>query len=309
MIRHKDDQPRKKEPAPRRRTKPPAPPEETAPGASAKPQEPEKPSRAAGRPMWSGTLTFGLVSVPVTLVAAVHEERAALRMLDADGTPLARRYYCPADETEVHPEHILRGFEVEPERYVVVRDEEIEALEPERSRDIDLRRFVKESQIDPMLFERAYYLMPGGESTKAYRLLVEAMAASGRAGIATFVMREREYLVAIFAQNGLLRAQTLRFADELRTPGDVGLDERVDPPAEMVQQMVREIDRLTEEQIEPATMTETRLARLRELVEAKAARGEDVIEGTSVAADAPVEDLIAALRRSVEAKNPPPQKR
>ena len=105
------------------------------------PDEAEAPS-PGGRSIWSGTISFGLVSIPVTLRPAVREGRIALRMLDQDGTPLARRYYCPKDDREVPPEHLVRGYEIEKDKYVVVTDEELESLEPEKSRDIELKRFV-----------------------------------------------------------------------------------------------------------------------------------------------------------------------
>src|SRR5207248_7073669 len=107
----------------------------------------------------------------------------------------------------------------------VVTDEELERLAPEKSRDIDLRRFVEAEAIPPMYFERSYFLVPAGGSAKAYRLLAATMEETHRAGIATFVMRGKEYLVAILSENGILRAETLRFSDEIRSPEDVGLPE------------------------------------------------------------------------------------
>ena len=170
------------------------------------------------RPFWSGTISFGLVSVPVNLFPAQRGDGVPLRLLDPEGRPLARRYYCPAEETELGGDEIVRGYEVEEGKYVVIRDEELEALEPEKTRDIDLRRFVDRAEIDPMFFDRAYFLTPGADSTKAYRLLAAALEETDRAGIATFVMRGKEYWVAILAEEGLLAAATLRFPAEIRSP-------------------------------------------------------------------------------------------
>src|SRR5262245_46887476 len=147
-------------------------------------------------------------------------------MVDEDGTPLARRYFCPEEEKALEWDDLVRGYEIAPEEYVVVTDDELEALEPRKSHDIDLRRFVPVDQLDPKFFERGYYLTPAGETTKAYQLLAAIMEKSGRAGIATFVMRGKEYLIAIVADHGILRAETMRFADEIRTPKDVGLPEK-----------------------------------------------------------------------------------
>src|SRR5262249_8916646 len=160
----------------------------------------------AGRAFWSGTVTFGLVSIPVALFSANRSGRPSLRMLAPDGTPVARRYACSRDDRLLDADDIVRGYEIRKGKYVVVADDELEALEPRKSRDIDMRQFVDADELDPAYFERAYYLAPAGQSTKAYTLLAKMMERTGRAGIATFVMRGREYLVAILADAGLLRA-------------------------------------------------------------------------------------------------------
>src|SRR5688572_4969580 len=175
------------------------------------------------RSFWSGTLTFGLVSVPVDLFPAVRSRRIAFRMLGPDDQPLVRRYFCSADGKALTADDIVRGYENDDGSFTIVADEELDALAPRKSRDIDLRRFVKREEIPRQLLERPYVLAPGGESTKAYHLLAATMERTGRAGIATFVMRGKEYLAAIFAEGGLLRAATMRFVEELRTPAPIGL--------------------------------------------------------------------------------------
>jgi DNA end-binding protein Ku len=183
-----------------------------------------EPREARGvRAFWSGTISFGLVSVPVDLHSAVRSQKPALRMLAPDGTPLARRYRCPEHDRDVDGDELVRGYEVEPGEHVVVTDEELEALAPRASRDIDLRKFVPLAQLDPFRFERAYVLAPQGDSVKAYRLLAEVMEREERAGIATFVLRGKQHLVAILARGGVLHAETLRFAGEVRSPESVGL--------------------------------------------------------------------------------------
>ena len=146
-------------------------------------------------------------------------------MLSPEGVPLRREFYDAKSKRAVDRDDIVRGYELEDDEYVVVTDEELESLEPQKSRDIDLRQFVDRDAIDPMYFDRAYFLTPAGESTKAYRLLAETMERTNRAGIATFIMRGKEYLIAILAEDGILRAETLRFADEVRTPDQIGLPE------------------------------------------------------------------------------------
>jgi len=187
------------------------------------PEETSNPSRPEPRPFWSGNIAFGLISLPVSLYAATRRNRVALRMVDADGTPLRRRYYCPRDERVLTADEIVRGYEVEAERFVVVEDEELDAVAPDKAREIDLRRFVPLADIDRMYFNRAYFLTPDEGAIKAYRLLAQSMQDEQRAGIATVVMRGTQYLIAIVADRGILRAETLRFHDELRRPQDIGL--------------------------------------------------------------------------------------
>ena len=144
-------------------------------------------------------------------------------MLGPDDQPLVRRYFCSADGKPLTRDDIVRGYENDDGSFTIVADEDLDALAPRKSRDIDLRRFVKREEIPRQLLERPYVLAPAGESTKAYHLLAATMERAGKAGIATFVMRGKEYLAAIFAEGGTLRAVTMRFASELRTPDDVGL--------------------------------------------------------------------------------------
>jgi DNA end-binding protein Ku len=254
------------------------------------------------RSFWSGTLTFGLVSIPVDLYVATRSGRVGLRMLAPDGHPLRRRFYCSKEGRQVPSEHLVRGFELEDGSHVVVTDEEIESVAPERSRDIDLERFVPVAEIDPMFFDRPYVLAPAGESTKAYRLLATVMEESGRAGIATFVMRGKEYLIAILPANGLLRAETLRFADELRSAEDVGLEDLGRPSATVVRKLEKAIAALAADEIDPGELEDPWTERLRAIAEKKRRKGEDVYEvGEEAAAEegAEVIDLMAVLKRSL----------
>jgi DNA end-binding protein Ku len=271
---------------------------------------PEKDSRedpAAGATFWSGTISFGLVSVPVNLLAANRQNRTSLRMISPSGRPLSRRYFTSRDERELDWDQIVRGYEVEKDRYVVVSDEELERLAPERTRDIDLRVFVKASEIKPIYFERAYYLTPAGTSTKAYRLLARVMEETDRAGIATFVMRAKEYLVAILAENGILRAETLRFADEVRTPEDIGLPEPVPPDAAEVKRIEKAISGRVKKALETRELLDRSAERLLEVVERKVGTGKDVIPAADADEDdgegeesRKVIDLMEMLQRSLQ---------
>ncbi len=144
-------------------------------------------------------------------------------MLGPKDRLLQRRYYCSVDNQPLTNDDIVRGYEWPDGSVTIVTDDELDALAPRKSHDIELQRFVSRDEIPPKLLERPYVLAPAGDSTKAYRLLAHTMEQSGRAGIATFVMRGKEYLAAILAEGGLLRAATMRFNDELRTPSSIGL--------------------------------------------------------------------------------------
>lgn len=255
------------------------------------------------RSFWSGTLTFGLVSVPVALYPAQRSGRVSLRMLSEEGTPLRREYYDPKTDKRIDWDDIVRGYELDDDEFVIVEDDELEALAPDKSRDIDLRLFVDRAAIDPVFFDRAYFLAPAGESTKAYRLLAETMERTKRAGIATFVMRDREYLVAILAEGGILRAETLRFADELRTPADVGLPDPVKVKAADVKKFDRAIAKLEEKKFDPDELHDRGAERLRELIQQKQESGEDVRITERAESEPPgdVIDLMEVLKRSMAA--------
>ena len=266
---------------------------------------PEVDERAVrARSMWSGTISFGLVSIPVRLFPANRPSGVSLRMLDDDGTPLARRYYDPETDKEVSRDEIVRGYEIEKDEYVTVTEGELESLEPEKTRDIDLRRFVPADQLAPLFFERAYFLTPDGESTKAYRLLAAVMEDTGRAGIATFVMRTKEYLIAILAENGILRAETLRFHDEIRSVEGIDLPDRPKVPAARKKAMRKAIGKLTEEELDEAELADDYADRLRKLVKSKQDQGA-VRTAPSAAAGADDEggdiiDLMDVLKRSLQ---------
>lgn len=241
------------------------------------PEDDEQPI-ARTRGIWSGVITFGLVSVPVDLFPANRASSVSLRMVDGEGTPLSRRYFCPEEERPVDWDEIVRGYETEKDKYVVVTDEELEGLAPEKSREIDLRRFVDLSEINPMYFERAYFLAPAGQTTKAYRLLAEAMERAGRAGIATFVMREKEYLVALISEHKILRAETLRFHDELRSAETVGLPKPKKAEPKRVRQFEQAIRKLSADELERDELSDDFAQRLLQLVERKLKSGENVVE-------------------------------
>ena len=282
--------------------------------ASAQGEEKKRFHTSGPRPLWSGTITFGLVSLPVNLYPANRPKPVSLRMVDNDGTPLARRYFCEKEERVLDYDELIRGYEVEKNEFVVVEDRELESLAPEKSQEIDLKRFVGLDEIDPMYFERAYFMTPDKGVTKAYRLLAESMEATGRAGIATFVMRGKEYLVAIIAEKGILRAETLRFAEELRTPDDIPLPEPSKADKNRVKAMQQAIDALVEEDLEREALQDQQSQRIIARAQEKLAHGEDVIAlGEEDEPEVEPEqggeviDLMQVLKQSLAEGRPPGQ--
>lgn len=254
----------------------------------------------SSRPFWSGTITFGLVSIPVSLFPANRAGGVRLRMLSKDGTPLARRYYSESTGRDLTPDDLTRGYELDNGSFVEITDDELDRLAPEKSRDIDLRRFVPRDSVSPRYFERGYFLSPAGGSTKAYRLLAQTMEETGRAGIATFVMRGKEYLVAILSDNGILRAETLRFYDEIRSPEDVGLPAKVKPPAKAVHAFEKAIDAAARDDVPAAEFRDVDAEALMTAVEKKREEaGEVVGEAPAEEENRPVTDLLEVLRRSL----------
>ncbi|MCE8023021.1 Ku protein [Billgrantia aerodenitrificans] len=281
---------------------------------SAQGEEKKRFHSSGPRPLWSGTITFGLVSLPVNLYPANRPKPVSLRMVDAHGTPLARRYFCEKEERVLDYDELIRGYEVEKNEFVVVEDRELDSLAPEKSQEIDLKRFVGLDEIDPMYFQRAYFMTPDKGVTKAYRLLAASMEATGRAGIATFVMRGKEYLVAIIAEKGILRAETLRFAEEVRAPEDIALPKAIRPDKQRAKAMQQAIEALTAKDFEREELQDLQSQRIVARAEEKLARGEDVIALGEE--DAPefepeqggeVVDLMQVLKQSLAEGRPPGQ--
>jgi DNA end-binding protein Ku len=266
-------------------------------------EEPDDESGAGrARPFWSGTISFGLVTIPVELYTATRSTRSSLRMLSPNGTPLARRYFGSKDK-QLDASKLERGYELDDGKFVVVTDEELEGLAPEQSRDIDLSRFVDRDSIPPLYFERAYILAPAGSSNVAYRLLASTLDRTRRAGIGRFVMRGKQYVVAIISEQGLLRAETLRFQEELRTPDSIGLPEPSEPDTSKVKALRNAMHKLGAGSPTKSELADSYWQRLEALVKKKHQQGKDVVTPEPDSAEeenlAEVIDLVSILRKSL----------
>ena len=263
----------------------------------------EETQARSARPFWSGTLTFGLVSVPVDLYPGTRTNRAPLRMLGPKGEPLSRRYFSQKTEKDLEDDEMIRGYEFDKEKYVPVTDEELERLAPESSRDIDLRRFVDLQSIPPLYFDRSYFLVPSAGSEKAYRLLAATMEQEALAGIATFVMRGKEYLVTIFPENEIMRAETMRFPDEIRSVKEIDLPEKKKVPAATVKKFENFIAKHSDKRLSLKELKDEKTAQLLKLVEKKRKQHKDVVEVEETERDeGKVVDLMEVLKKSLAKK-------
>jgi len=224
-------------------------------------------------------------------------------MMGPEGTLLNRRYYSQESGKDLDNDEMVRGYEIEKDDYIVVTDEELERLSPGKTRDIDVHRFVPKDSISPIYFERSYFLTPGDSSEKAYRLLAETMEKRDRAGMATFVMRGKEYVIAIFSDNGILRAETMRFADELKSPAQIGLPKKESVPKGAVKRFENLIKRHSESRATAKELTVDDGSSLQKLAERKRSRGKDVIEVEEVEGETGnVVDLMEVLKKSIANK-------
>ena len=172
--------------------------------------------------IWTGTLSFSLVAIPVELVTAVRPGRVSFRMLHKkDNSPLQRRMYCPKDQTTVPPEDMVRGYTVGPNKYMPVTDRELESVTPERSRTIEITQFIDLDEVDTIYFVHPYYLIPARGGEKAYCLLAEVMERAHKAALAKFVLGEREYLVAVKSTDGALSLLLLHYSEEILSYDDI----------------------------------------------------------------------------------------
>ena len=265
------------------------------------------------RAFWSGTITFGLVSIPVDLFPAIRARRTSMKMVDAKGRPLGREYYSDEDE-HVTQEELVRGYETEKGKMIVVTDEELESVAPEMTRDIELRRFVPRGQIPPPYFNRPYFLAPSGRSQKAYQLLARTMERTGRAAIGTFVMRGHQHLVAILSDGNVLRAETLRFADEMRSAKDVGLPKRAKPAPKSVKPFTAAIAKLEREELDMDELSDRYAAALHDLAEKKAKKGKDIVDARGEPEEegeggAEVIDLMKVLKQRLGAARAAPARK
>ena len=247
----------------------------------------------------SGTISFGLVSIPIKLYTATSPAGVSFNMLHAKcGSRLRQQMFCPTDNVVVDRNDTVRGYEFAKDQYVRVNDQELKALEGEASKIIDIAEFVPLEKVDPIYFERTYYLGPDKGGEKAYRLLADAMAKSGRVALAKFVMRGKESLVLIRPAQGGLMLHTMYFADEVRDFSEIDRWQSAKIRPNELDLAGQLIDGLSNDEFHPEQYEDEYCHRVLDLVNQKV-EGKEVTVAAPEAPRAQVIDLMEALKESL----------
>ena len=260
------------------------------------------------RSIGSGAISFGLVSIPVKLYVATSSQAPSFHLLHAKcGNRIRQQRVCPVDNEVVERDQLVKGYEFAKDQYVRVTDDELKALEGEASEAIEISEFVPLSKVDPIYFERSYYLGPDKGGEKAYRLLTDTMTEVGKVALAKFVMRGKENLVIVRAAQKGLMMHTMYFANEVRNFEEIPKGESAKITDAETSLAIRLIDELSNNEFEPEKYHDEYSERVLNLVNEKA-EGKEITLAQPVAQRGQVIDLMAALKESLE-KTGPRQKR
>jgi DNA end-binding protein Ku len=256
----------------------------------------------------SGTISFGLVSIPIRLYTAASSAGVSFNLLHAKcGSRIRQQTYCPVDKEVVDRTALVKGYEVQKDEYVRFTEEELKSLEGEASKVIDIAEFVPLAKVDPIYFEKTYYLGPDKGGEKAYRLLADAMARTDRVALAKFVMRGKESLVLVRPAQGGLMLHTMYFADEVRDFGEIDKGQTAKIKEGELELATRLVDELSHEEFAPGQYEDDYRQRILAAVEQKVA-GREVTAAGPEAQRAQVIDLMDALKESL-ARRPAPGKK
>jgi DNA end-binding protein Ku len=256
------------------------------------------------RAIWSGTISFGLLNVPVKLYSAVSRKQIRFNELrQSDNSRVRHKRVAESDGEEVPYDQIVRGYEISPDRYVVFSSDELDELNPAKTRAIEIQDFVDIEDIDPIYFDSPYYLGPAEGAEKAYGLLVKSMESAGKAAIARFVLRNKEHLAAIRPMDGVLTLTTMRFSDEVVSPSE--LDDVLPDSSPRVEKREREMAEALIESLsgefEPGKYRDEYREQLLSLIEQKGSGKEIVAAETEEPEPTKAPDLMAALEESLAA--------
>jgi DNA end-binding protein Ku len=254
----------------------------------------------AARPIASGNISFGLVSIPVRLFTATQAKSVSFNQLHAkDKSRIQQKIYCPVDDAIVDRSELVRGYEVEKGQYVVFTEEELKSLEARDDHAIEIQEFVPLAQVDPVYFEDGFYVGCEPNSARAYRLLAEAMASTQRVALARFTMRGKEHLVLMRPYAKGLMLHTLYYADEIRAIDEIDRGQNAETKEGELDLAKRLVSELTQEKFEPAKYHDGYRERVIEAAQRKV-EGREVTEAAPEVRKAQVIDLMAALKASLD---------
>ncbi len=255
------------------------------------------------RAIWSGAISFGLVNVPVKLYSATSPKTVRFHQLSSKtGARIRQKRVDPSTGEEVPFEEIVKGYEITPDRYVLITQEELDALDPKATKTVDIEEFVDLADIDPIFYDHSYYLAPTAGGAKAYRLLLDAMRESGKVGIGRFVLRTKQQLCALRPTGDVLTLSTMLFGDEVLSPDrmdeldSIGEAEATSRELTMAQQLIESLSA----DFDPAKHRDDYRERVIDLIERKAS-GEEIAVQPQAEEPAPAPDLMAALEASLAA--------
>jgi len=254
------------------------------------------------RPIWSGSVSFGLVSVPVKLFSATSPKEVRFHLVhDKDGGRIHQKRVCSVDGQEVPWEHVVKGFEVSKGKSVTVTKDELEAASPKANKAIEIEDFVGLDQIDPIYYETTYYLVPDKGAAKPYALLVEAMKRTGKVGIARIVIRTKQSLCAVRPMGKVLAVSLMLYADEVVSADDLdGVPDAHSKPGERELKMAEQLIASLDAKFDPSKYKDDYREQVMALIEKKRA-GEEIVSEEPEEKGGKVVDLMEALRRSLSA--------
>ncbi len=252
------------------------------------------------RALWSGSISFGLVNIPIKMVSATKNVDIHFHQIHGKTQCRVRqKLYCPQTDKEVPRDELVKGYEIAPDQYVILSEKELDAAAAKTSRAIEISEFVDLVSIDPIYYDKPYYLLPEERAAKAYQLLVNAMLEAGKVAIAKFVMRNKEYLAALRPLGNVICLETMRFANEVvladqleGVPKPVSVDER---ELKMAQQLIESLS----EKFEPEKYSDEYSGRLQDLIQKKIEGEEIITEAPPTEAEGRVINLMAALEESL----------
>jgi len=260
------------------------------------------------RPIWTGSISFGMVNIPVKLFSAVSHKEVRFHMVhDADGARIKQKRICSADGKEVPYEHIAKGYEVSKGELVMIDPEELERLDPKATKAIDIESFVDLAEIDPIFFESSYHLVPDRGANKAYALLASALKDKNRVGIARFVLRAKQYLCVVRAVGNGLMLSTMLYADEIVAQSSLeGIPQKQETPREQELKMAEQLVQSLTTHFEPEKYRDEYREKVLDLIKRKA-KGERITLPPPPREPSKVVNLLDALKASLEQTRRPPK--